>query len=255
MKGAFITIYGVNNLGKTTHVNILADRLRGMGFEVKTLKYPVYDIEPTGSFINSVLRSGVQKISEEELQMWYVLNRYQYQAELKALLDAGVFVIAEDYSGTGIAWGMAKGLDEDWICGLNEKLIHPDLAVLFEGARQMQAKEKIHIHEQNDDLAEKCKSVHSYLADKFGWQRVEVEEEKDDTAAGLWAVVEDFMIDAGILDNVGFGCKNACKCAGAVGQGSGCSCSERSRGSERFSEREARRLEDLESVADEVFGV
>ena len=193
MKGTFITIYGVNNLGKTTHAILLCEHLERLGHKVKRLKYPIYDIEPTGSFINSEIRSGKQKVSEEELQLWYVLNRYQYQSKLKSLLEDGYFVIAEDYSGTGIAWGIAKGLNEDWIISANEYLIKPDLAVLFEGTRMLNSKETGHIHEQNDELSEKCKQVHSYLADKWGWKKVEVQEDKNETEKLLWKVVDKFL--------------------------------------------------------------
>jgi hypothetical protein len=44
-------------------------------------------------------------MDEHELQLWFVLNRYQYEPELKKLLNDGYIVIAEDYVGTGIAWG------------------------------------------------------------------------------------------------------------------------------------------------------
>ena len=99
MKGKLITIYGVNNMGKSTHAEKLVKRLQEEGHKVHYVKYPVYDIGPTGPFLNSVLRGGVQNISEDELQLWFILNRYQYQEELKRLLREGHIVVAEDYVG------------------------------------------------------------------------------------------------------------------------------------------------------------
>ena len=200
MRGALITIYGINNLGKTTHATILAKNLEKLGLKVKLIKYPIYDIEPSGTFLNSVIRSEKQNMTEEELQLWYVINRYQYQAELERLLNDGFIVIAEDYSGTGIAWGIAKGLDEKWIIDANKYLINPDLAILFEGKRMLSAKEKIHIHEQNDELMEKCREVHVHLAEKFGWVRMLIEGTINNSAKKLWSIVEIFLVSNGYLD-------------------------------------------------------
>lgn len=194
-KGLFITIYGINNLGKTTHAEILRERLSSLGFKVQRIKYPVYEIEPSGVYINKVLRTpGFREdITAEEFQLWYVLNRYQYEAELKKMLADGYIVIAEDYSGTGIAWGIAKGIDEDFILKANSKLLEPDLAILFEGRRKLESIESGHKHEQNTELTEKCRVVHEMLAEKFGWKRMHVEEKIEDTAKNLWDIVFNYL--------------------------------------------------------------
>lgn len=194
-KGLFIAIYGVNNLGKTTHAEILRERLSGLGFKVKRIKYPVYDIEPSGVYINKFLRNAEFRpdMTQEEFQLWYVLNRYQYQAELKKMLDEGTIVIAEDYSGTGIAWGIAKGIDEEFILNANSKLLEPDLSILFEGRRKLESIESGHKHEQNAELTEKCRLVHEQLAEKFGWRRMHVEEKIEDTASNLWDIVFNYL--------------------------------------------------------------
>ncbi len=187
MKGKFITIYGINNIGKTTHAKKLVERLEAEGRKAKYVKYPVYDVEPSGSFIDGVLRGeGGQKISEEELQLWYVINRYQYEPELKRLLEDGYIIIAEDYIGTGIAWGAAKELSIEWGENVNSGLLKEDLAILMEGNRDISAQEEVHVHEQNDDLIEKCTKVHSDLADKYGWKRVVLQEKVEDTAELMW---------------------------------------------------------------------
>jgi len=192
-KGSLITIYGVNNVGKTTQSKILIRRIRSRGFKVKYLKYPVYDISPTGPMINQVLRGkDGQKISEDELQLWFILNRYQFQPELKKLLADGYVVVAEDYIGTGIAWGMAKGLSEDWLITANKHLIKEDLSIYIEGKRDPHVKEARHVHEQNDELTEKCKKTHLYLCEKYGWNKV-VQGDVNTTAKRILNIVDDFL--------------------------------------------------------------
>ena len=70
-RGKFIVIYGANNLGKTVQANLLIDSLRNIDKNAHYLKYPIYDLEPTGPRINAALREGLN-ISDIELQKeWY----------------------------------------------------------------------------------------------------------------------------------------------------------------------------------------
>lgn len=193
MKGKFITLYGINNIGKSTHAKLLVERLNAEGYKAVYVKYPVYDLEPTGPFLNSVLRGGAQKISEDELQLWFILNRYQFEPQLREWLSDGYIVVAEDYSGTGIAWGAAKGLAMDWLVSANKYLLKEDFALMLEGERSLSAREKDHVHEQNDGLVARCVEVHEELAGEFGWRRIRLQVEKEDTAELIWVAVREFL--------------------------------------------------------------
>lgn len=195
MKGTFITLYGINNIGKTTHAKLLAKRLCDEGYDAIYIKYPRYDIEPTGPFLNKTLRMSKrgQRISEEELQMWFTLNRYQFQPTLEKWLEDGRIVIAEDYIGTGIGWGAAKGAKIPWLESLNSHLRREDFGLLLEGQRALHAKEKGHIHEENDVLVEKTRRIFLSLGHKYRWQRVRLAAEKHVSAERVYSVVKKFL--------------------------------------------------------------
>jgi thymidylate kinase len=185
-----ITVYGVNNVGKTTHTKRLVKKLREEGHDAVRIKFPVYDVHPSGDYLNTLLRSGgSQTITEEELQLWFVINRFQFQPTLEKWLSEGKIVVAEDYVGTGIAWGTAKGADMEWLEELNKPLLQENLTVFIDGPRTLQAVEKGHIHENNHDLVEKCREVHYALEKKHGWHRVELQPEKADTFKLIWDFV------------------------------------------------------------------
>lgn len=185
-----ITLYGINNIGKTTHTTRLVERLIEEGHDAVRVKYPVYELHPSGEYLNEMLRSGdKQQISEEELQMWFVLNRYQFEPQLKAWLDAGKIVVAEDYIGTGMAWGIAKGANLEWLESLNQKLIREDLAILIDGQRAVDSIESGHLHEENHALIERCRQVHFELAARYGWKKVALQTEKNDTFELIWKCV------------------------------------------------------------------
>lgn len=187
----FIALYGINNIGKTTHAKRLATRLKKLGKRAIYIKYPIYAQKPTGPMINKILRrQGKQKISEEELQLLFVLNRYQFQPKLLKILKQGKTVVAEDYVGTGIAWGTAKGANQTELEKMNKFLVQPDLAILLEGARKLEAREKNHIHEKDDALAQKCQKVFRQLAKKYSWRVAQVHKDPDITAVRIWNLLK-----------------------------------------------------------------
>lgn len=171
--GKFICLYGINNLGKSTQANILVAKLRERGLKAEYLKYPIYDLEPTGPLLYKILRDPqVQLANPIAKQLIYVANRFHFQDELKTKLQENDVVVAEDYIGTGVAWGVVEGVEEEYLEKINAPLVKPDLEILMDGERFTEAVEKGHIHEGNDDLTEKCRKVHLALAQKYGWETV-----------------------------------------------------------------------------------
>ncbi|MBP9717777.1 hypothetical protein KBD59_00565 [Candidatus Gracilibacteria bacterium] len=186
-----ITLYGINNIGKTTHAQRLVKRLKKNGVDAVYIKYPVYDIKPTGPLINKILRSSKkQQLSEYELQLLFVLNRYQFQPTLEKLLKKGTVVIAEDYCGTGIAWGHAKGAKLKELQLMNTFLVQEDLAILMQGKRHTSAKETKHLHEQNDQLVAKVGATLKKLARLYKWKTVEVADDPEVTHERLYNVIK-----------------------------------------------------------------
>jgi thymidylate kinase len=111
-RGKFIVIYGINNLGKTTQAKMLVEKLKLHGLAAEYIKYPIYSITPSGQILNNYLRNNnPSRLSPREIQIIYAFNRHQYEKILLQKLAQGVNIVAEDYTGTGIAWGMAYGLN------------------------------------------------------------------------------------------------------------------------------------------------
>lgn len=193
-RGKLIAIYGINNLGKSTQAKLLVDRINAAGRDVRYLKYPLYKLEPSGPVIEEYLRGGNKlELSPREFQILNVLNRTQYQPELQALLESGVHVVAEDYKGTGIAWGMGAGVDKEFLIRLNTHLLAEDVVFLFDGKRFGDGKEDGHTHEENDELTERARLAHLELAKDFGWRIVNANRPREEVHEEIWQVVKDFL--------------------------------------------------------------
>lgn len=194
-RGFFITLYGINNIGKSTQAKLLMSSLQKHGYKAVFLKYPIYELDPTGPMLNKILREdGDQKLTEVELQMLFAKNRKDFEPQLRKLLDEGNIVVAEDYIGTGIAWGVAKGVTLDGMELLNDGLLKEDLSILCVGPRHLSAKEATHIHETNDELVNKVDAELLMLAKRYSWKTFVMKKRIQETADALWELVSNFLL-------------------------------------------------------------
>ncbi len=190
-KAKFIVIYGVNNLGKTTQAKLLVNRMLSAGYQAEYLKYPVYEIEPSGAILNNYLREGNQmNLSAREAQIIYALNRTQFEYMLMQKLDDGINIIAEDYTGTGIAWGIGTGVNENFLKQINSHLLKEDVGLLLDGERYINSTEKNHKHEIKNELTANVRGIHLHLAREFGWYKINANQGIPQIHAKIWDVVK-----------------------------------------------------------------
>lgn len=175
-RGLFIALYGANNLGKSTQIEMLSGFFEEAGIDCVRIKYPRYDSE-TGRVINQVLRgeNGLRiQMDEEQLQWLFGLDRERYQDILWHILNyEKKWVLAEDYMGTGIAWGLTRGVDRELLFHFNENLMPPDVSILLDGNRFSSGIESGHRNESAGDVVwERNRQIHKELALELGWEVV-----------------------------------------------------------------------------------
>jgi len=192
--GKMIVFYGINNLGKSTQAKLLVEKLNSAGYPAEYLKYPIYDLNPSGRMLNDYLRNGNPlSLSAKEVQAIYAMNRTQYQEELVRKLSAGINIVAEDYTGTGIAWGLGAGVSENYLKEINSHLIREDLAILFDGERFKQSIEDGHKHENNNDLINKVRWSHLKLKEEYGWLKIDANLKIEEIHGIIWDRVTSFL--------------------------------------------------------------
>ncbi len=188
--GKLIVLYGINNLGKSTQAKLLVQRLNETGRATSYFKYPLYELEPSGPLINEYLRKGNPfNLSPREAQIVYILNRTQYDLTLRSRLNQGEWIVAEDYTGTGIAWGMGGGVARAFTERLGRHLLQEDCALLFRGKRFLEAREGNHLHEQDDDLMTRVDSAHHELASDYGWHEIDANGTIEEIQWVIWGIV------------------------------------------------------------------
>jgi thymidylate kinase len=189
-RGKFIVLYGPNNIGKSEQVPRLVGGLRELGLRVVNLKYPIYDLKPTGPILNAILREGNPfKYNQEEIQQIFAENRFYFEPSLKKLLTRNYWVVAEDYTGTGIAWGLTYGVSMQRLLYFNKDLLKEDFAICLDGERFSPGIERQHANEQGDKW-ELNRAIHRELSVRFGWEVINANQSREKVAAEILKAVK-----------------------------------------------------------------
>lgn len=193
-KGKLIVFYGTNNLGKSTQAKILVEKLNSLNSPTEYLKYPLYDLAPSGKLLNDYLRNNnPHQLTAREAQIIYTLNRTQYQNEIIKKLEDGVNIIAEDYTGTGIAWGVGAGIDQSFLEEINNHLIKEDLAILFDGERFKNSIENNHKHEKDEEFSKRVRQIHLELGKKFDWIKINANLTIEEISQQIFDIVKNIV--------------------------------------------------------------
>ncbi len=195
-KGNLIVLYGINNLGKTTQAKMLVeDLIIKMNKSAEYLKYAIYNLEPSGPLIANYLKGGNKyNFTPREFQLLQVLNRTQHEPTLKKKIQEGTWIVAEDYIGTGIAWGMATGVDKNLLYNMNSHLLKENLGILFEGDPFPKDLDKNNVHEASIETLEKVSKAFKEIAKDFNWHTINANQSIEEVQKEIQAIIKSKLI-------------------------------------------------------------
>lgn len=181
-----IVLEGIDKAGKDTQSRNLECRLAGMGLEVKRLAFPDYGT-PMGKEIKRFLEGRIE-LRPEVRQLLYVANRWERQSDLESWLSKGAFTVADRYSPSGIAYGLANGLDLDWMLRLEEGLPSADIVIVIDISAEtsMGREKKKDIYEKDKIFLSKVRRSYLDLARRFSWAIVDGEADAVRISDEIW---------------------------------------------------------------------
>ncbi len=189
-QGKFIVLYGINNIGKTTQAKKLKEHFEKEGTPAEYIKFPFYDLLPTGPMINEYLREGnPYQLTAREFQLLGVINKTQCQTFLQQKLISEMTIISEDYTGTSIAWGIGAGVDQKFLEYVHQHLITPDMAFLLDGNRFLNSVEQNHAHEKDEALINQVRNIHLDLAKQYLWHVIDANQPIEKVHEKIWQKV------------------------------------------------------------------
>ena len=135
--GKVITFEGPEGSGKSTHIRLLADYLRGRGMEVTCTREP--GGTPTGEAIRSLLQhngSGEAPVPRTEVLLFLASRAQHVERLIQPALDRGIWVLCDRFDDSTLAYqGYGRGFDLDELRAANRFATHglkPDLTVLLD---------------------------------------------------------------------------------------------------------------------------
>jgi dTMP kinase len=106
----FITFEGIDGSGKSTQIQLLADKLRDMGHQVKVLR------EPGGNTLSEQIRALLLTTSETvdircELLLFLAARAQLTGTVIKPALEKNIIVLCDRYTDSSVAYqGYGRGL-------------------------------------------------------------------------------------------------------------------------------------------------
>ncbi|MFH1474169.1 MAG: dTMP kinase [Candidatus Aenigmatarchaeota archaeon] len=194
MKGKFIIFEGIDSSGKKTQTNLLAEKLRSNGEKVEVLHFPTYQKTPLGVFVAKYLKGDFgskEEMTPEICSLFYSMDRYQFQNEIKDKLDAGVNIISDRFTASNIFQaakleGARRFEIWEWIKDIDKRMPQPDAIIILdvppkvsrklfskrEKKNEMIGGEK-DIHEEDMSYQEIVRRTYLDIADIEGWIVIE----------------------------------------------------------------------------------
>ena len=172
-RGKLIVFEGIDGSGKSTQCDLYCAFLRGLGNTVEKLVFPDRTTT-TGRLIHAYLNHELVW-DAYSAQLFFAQNRHEKMDEIKQKLKEGITLVVDRYSGSGIAYGVAKGMPQHMCIALEQPMPKPDITYLLHlpveaAVTRLQSRGKTtELMEKNQTFQRRVGEVYQRLAQKFEW--------------------------------------------------------------------------------------
>jgi dTMP kinase len=188
--GRLIVIDGIDQSGKKTQTRMLAKRIRQAGFQSATWDFPAY-YTPIGQYLRAYL-TGKRRPDVHVVHLLYAANKWEVEHKIVAQIMSGRIVVANRYTPSNLAYGLAHGLPLDWLCSLESRLPKPsrvfilDVPVRISFDRKSQHRD---LHEGNSEYLHKVRKAYLRLSKRYRWTIIDGTRSPEVVHSELWNAV------------------------------------------------------------------
>lgn len=130
-----IALEGLDHSGKATLVTRLSEYLKQQGNTHAVIDFPRYST-PIGKLISTWLTDKKEAVSYENKYAFELLqaaDKQGFQDSIARLEQDGIeYLILDRYIDSEIVYGLASGIDQDWLTQLTKNMRQPDLSVFID---------------------------------------------------------------------------------------------------------------------------
>lgn len=196
--GHLLTVEAPDASGKSTQVNLLAERLKKTGKNVRLIRFPNYGSDackPAELYLSGVLGKNPQDTNPYAASVFFAVDRYfSYRTDWKqTLAEKDSVIILDRYTTSNAVHQLAKIKDAkeresflDWLYDFEFTKLElpvPDVtffldvppkvsAMLLKTRSENDSSHFTDIHEANLSYLEDCYSAAVFASDKKGWIRI-----------------------------------------------------------------------------------
>jgi dTMP kinase len=198
-RGSLITIEGIDGAGKSTQVELLAEHLRTVGFDVVQLREPTDG--PWGRKIKELARKG-RTISPREECEWFLKDRKEdVEKNILPALNENKIVLLDRYYYSTMAYQGALGLSMEAIKNANEKFAPvPDMVIIIDLSPSIALKriehKRIHgpDHFESLDYQEKVRKIFQEMKGHSNVRLIDGNKPVEEIHAEIKKVVLDLLV-------------------------------------------------------------
>ncbi len=163
-----------------TQSRLLIDRLKLSGRICVMMNFPDY-ATPIGIEIRAFL-DGKRDYPNELKHILLSANRWEKKKEIENMIDNGTILIMNRYYQSNLVYGIANGLNINWLINLDKGLPKEDIAIVIEVSPQtsyQRAVENRDVFEKDHKLLVEVHKNYRKLAKQFKWKIINGEKSKD----------------------------------------------------------------------------
>jgi dTMP kinase len=178
-KGKIIVLEGTDKAGKTTQSRLLAEALKVLGKVCVVIDFPDYTT-PIGMEIRAFL-DGRRDYPAEAKHLLFSANRWEKKKEIESMLENGTIIVMNRYWESNLVYGVANGIDVNWLLRLDKGLPKEDLVLVLLVNTSISAKraETQDAFESDPQLAAKAYKNYLKFAKEFKWKIIDGSKSKE----------------------------------------------------------------------------
>jgi len=174
VRGAFITLEGIEGVGKSTNVAFVADTVQNAGHEVVTTR------EPGGTAFGEVVRSWIlngdhgQLSADIEALLMFAARARHLDQVIRPALAAGKWIVCDRFTDATFAYqGGGRGASPALLANLKTEIqrgLDPDLTLLLDapldvGTNRIASRAPDHFEREQRPFFERVRAAYLSLAE------------------------------------------------------------------------------------------
>lgn len=167
-----ITIEGVDQSGKTVQSKMLIDRLLEIGVEATLFSFPDYTTV-LGRKIKESL--AAESVDIQRIHTLLAENRKERLPDIQQALYQNKIIVMNRYYESNMIYGMANGLDVQWLKDLDSEMPKSDMVILLDisASESFRRKHTRDIFETDVQFMEDVVRRYKAYAKQEGWRIID----------------------------------------------------------------------------------